>query len=1241
MKFVAGGPDVCEELIIAHEAGKVVFFIGAGVSANVGLPTFGALVELVAKSAGDGLTTDECADHLEKKFDRVLGAMEVRLGPARVRELVAEILRPESLSQSDLASHRAILELSRARSGAIRLVTTNFDPLFELALEPSTADFAAAPLLPVPKSARWDSVVHIHGRLPKTGPAKLHDLVLTAGDFGRAYLTERWASRFVTELFRNFTVCLIGYSLDDPVLRYLVDAVAADRNEGEPTPRPYAFVSVSDSARDQMDAARKWNGIGITPIPYAVMQVDRTADDHSLLHSTLIEWAHAYRAGADGREAVAERAAMTDPTGLASDSETIARVLWALSDPSGLPAKRFANAESCPSLAWLDVFERQTLSSAHLAQLGVATAKNPLYGSSQTLTRRVMSPEVASLTGPFSPPHPALWDAPLSHLATWLGRLAGDPQLLFRLSQLDCIHPHLYRVLEGAVAEDATLKLPKGLRIAWQALLVQTDRAAVAYRQEWQLEQLLADVTARGRLGSNLEHLMAPKLVFTPKFGVTAMPEDPQLPAEFCRWDYRLRWSSPEYCLDEWAKSSGWASAWRERLVAGNRCLEDLTSLSAQLTSDARATELSARVLSIVDLGNGQYAPEWAWIIKVLRDAWKDAAAADSIVAGLYAREWMAAPALLTQRLGIFAATHTSEIRPTEWTSWISRNLEEILASPWLLPEIYALVIGRGKDVETPEQERLIALLSTALDDVLRAADSDEHVDRPNRRKSRSIWLLTSAIREAFDDCSGSIEPLLQRLTEYDDQFDRWATLDDAWWIRGAAQVSLADEYQQEVLPRDAAALEQRMLTPRQREPFATDDWEALCVQEPSLAIELLAKHRKVQTLGADRWQSGLYAVATLDPGQMPWGEVFDLLKSLEIADLAAIAYAAAHLLLKAVESGKASREDSLHLGTKLISALQSAESLSAAADAPSIVLDAAWMSMRAVLLSWFMTKPVPGEELPTDLADWLNEQLLIDNANTHQGLLAIGQHLSALLTLAPVWSANHLIPRFDSQTPTATWFWHGYLRSATLTVDVLSALSPYFVKAMLLLTEENESRPQFTRMMTVIGLERRTLLPIKDLKLIFRSFPIDDLTTAVWTIERSLSSRNDQAREFARLNVRPFLDECWPRERSGESTESLSLAMCRLVAQAAATGEDLLPSCRPWLRRSQQPYSGLHSIDETGMSSTTPHVALVLMNLIVADGAHTGDTLRKLLDEVAASESVLRESAEYSRLNVIAKLNS
>jgi hypothetical protein len=45
--------------------------------------------------------------------------------------------------------------------------------------------------------------------------------------FGQAYMLAGWATRFVVELLRNFMVVFIGYSLNDPVMCYMVEALAA------------------------------------------------------------------------------------------------------------------------------------------------------------------------------------------------------------------------------------------------------------------------------------------------------------------------------------------------------------------------------------------------------------------------------------------------------------------------------------------------------------------------------------------------------------------------------------------------------------------------------------------------------------------------------------------------------------------------------------------------------------------------------------------------------------------------------------------------------------------------------------------------------------------------------------------------------------------------------------------------------------------------------------------------------
>ena len=61
MQFVTNGPDIPDELLQAHEEGRVVFFCGAGISYPAGLPGFKGLVELISD-----VTDEDIQVYLEK-----------------------------------------------------------------------------------------------------------------------------------------------------------------------------------------------------------------------------------------------------------------------------------------------------------------------------------------------------------------------------------------------------------------------------------------------------------------------------------------------------------------------------------------------------------------------------------------------------------------------------------------------------------------------------------------------------------------------------------------------------------------------------------------------------------------------------------------------------------------------------------------------------------------------------------------------------------------------------------------------------------------------------------------------------------------------------------------------------------------------------------------------------------------------------------------------------------------------
>jgi hypothetical protein len=440
MQFITNGPNIPDELLQAHEEGRLVFFCGAGISYPAGLPGFEELVEKIYNFCGTGRLDIEEDAFNRGQYDIVLELLERRLpgGRIKVRQALVETLKPNLDKEGAINTHISLLKLARDKERKLRLVTTNFDRLFHIAASRTNQQFQAyaAPNLPVPKKSRWDGVVYLHGLLPDGSEGLkdnlLNQLIISSGDFGLAYLVERWAARFVSDLLHNYDVCFVGYSINDPVLRYMVDAMAAERTLGENTPQTWAFVSHKPGQETQITG--EWKAKGVTPILYRT-----EGNDHLLLHDTLHKWAEIYYNGILGKEYIVATHALTHPSRSTQQDDFVGRVLWVLSDPSGLSAKRFAELNPAPPLDWLfEVFSNKDLCSRILIYFGF-----PSYTKDKELPLKfnlVHRPTSQLNSQPIflvsRKANNSKWDKVIDHIARWLtDHYLDDPRLILWIAK--------------------------------------------------------------------------------------------------------------------------------------------------------------------------------------------------------------------------------------------------------------------------------------------------------------------------------------------------------------------------------------------------------------------------------------------------------------------------------------------------------------------------------------------------------------------------------------------------------------------------------------------------------------------------------------------------------------------------------------------------------------------------------------------------------------------------------------
>ena len=320
MSTTFGKVEFNDELVEALLNDKLVIFAGAGVSVEKpsSLPSFKDLLSRIE-------TYFQVTKNCNETADQFLGRLETQ--EYKIRAYIVNQLAGSTPNPL----HSNLLDI-RARGAEPKLVTTNFDRLFEATVKGrelrSSGRVYSAPALP--PGGRFAGIVNIHGTIDLPD-----DMVLTDSNIGRAYLKEGWALEFLQGLFRTQHVLFVGYSHQDPIVHYLARAMPTDNN-----PARRFILTHQHSALD-----RNWNSLGIEPILYRLGK-DDNHDEAAEAIAELAEYQR--RAPSTWRQLIAQRVSQPSPPVDASSLNIADR---ALQDPELTPTFT-ANAENLNWIQW-------------------------------------------------------------------------------------------------------------------------------------------------------------------------------------------------------------------------------------------------------------------------------------------------------------------------------------------------------------------------------------------------------------------------------------------------------------------------------------------------------------------------------------------------------------------------------------------------------------------------------------------------------------------------------------------------------------------------------------------------------------------------------------------------------------------------------------------------------------------------------------------------------------------------
>ena len=260
--------EIPKDLLNAIENNNLVVFVGAGASmgAPTNMPDFGKLVALIESETGNKYNLNE-----NEPYENYLGKLEHK--GIDVHKRAVEQLSTNNFKCNDL--HKFIIELF-AKPEDIKIVTTNYDTMLEQVLELkkiNNVNIYNSPALPL--GNKFNGIVHIHGNVKDS-----QSIIITDEDFGKAYITEGYVSRFLIKLFESYNVLFIGYSYKDTIVKYLTRAIT--------TYGLYKRYILIDSQSNEFEL------LGIQPICYGEGKHENlnkiVGHLAKITHRELLEW---------------------------------------------------------------------------------------------------------------------------------------------------------------------------------------------------------------------------------------------------------------------------------------------------------------------------------------------------------------------------------------------------------------------------------------------------------------------------------------------------------------------------------------------------------------------------------------------------------------------------------------------------------------------------------------------------------------------------------------------------------------------------------------------------------------------------------------------------------------------------------------------------------------------------------------------------------------------------------------
>lgn len=290
-------PETQKAIVRLADADRLTIIVGAGVSAEIGHPTWGELLTdlltLAAQEVGLAADTPDVTAFVDwtMRQEGALGAAEVAralLKDSCNKAIQDSLYRDVPAGVLPGPSAQAIARLQRAVGTRCEIITTNYDVGIENALAELGIPFVSltGPDSPGPGDA---AVRHLHG-IVRPHAKKPSGLVLSQGDYDSFDRTS-WRYDLLVDRLHTTTCLFVGSGMSDPhLLHYLHRATPSSTSKHVAImPRQadgWYDIHTADAVRNARERSleARWKSVGVE-----VLRPDYFVQSAQFLYETLLQ----------------------------------------------------------------------------------------------------------------------------------------------------------------------------------------------------------------------------------------------------------------------------------------------------------------------------------------------------------------------------------------------------------------------------------------------------------------------------------------------------------------------------------------------------------------------------------------------------------------------------------------------------------------------------------------------------------------------------------------------------------------------------------------------------------------------------------------------------------------------------------------------------------------------------------------------------------------------------------------